>query len=276
MLFLGPESKGLIPPVKEHSNIEVGGARISVRIIRPDEPREQPWLVFLHHALGSIAQWKNFPLRLSQETGLPALVVERSGHGNSSGWPVKRGPDFFHVEALERLPGILKKLEIKNPILVGHSDGATIALLFASRFPAAGLLLEAPHIMVEPQTAEGIRQALAGRENLVARLAKYHGERSDALVNAWSEQWLDPAFQHWNITRELPAISCPVLVVQGTTDPYGTTAHAREIKKALGGKATCLFTEGGHFLHLEEAELVLKYMASFVRDQIENHSINIS
>ena len=229
-------------------------------------------LVFLHHALGSAAQWKGFTAELAARTGLSALVTERRGHGASDQWPGSRGLRFFHEEALEWLPQTLREAGVERPLLVGHSDGATIALLYAAHFPVVAVIAEAPHILVEPKTREGLREALLQKEKLIAGLEKYHGPKSRALVDAWSEQWLSTAFENWNIEAELASIDCPTLLIQGNADAYGSMRHVENIKKILGERAGILEIEGGgHFLHHEARDLLLGAMSDFIR----NHSIKI-
>jgi pimeloyl-ACP methyl ester carboxylesterase len=229
-------------------------------------------LVFLHHALGSAAQWKGFAAELAAQTGLSALVTERRGHGGSGEWPTPRGLHFFHEEALEWLPQTLREAGVERPLLVGHSDGATIALLYAAHFPTVAVIAEAPHILVEPKTREGVREALLQKEKLIAGLEKYHGPKSRALVEAWSEQWLSPAFENWNIEAELAGIACPTLLIQGNADAYGSMRHVERVKNILGERANILEMEGGgHFLHHEARGLLLGAMNDFIR----NHSMNI-
>lgn len=227
-------------------------------------------LVVLHHALGSAAQWKGFAAELAARTGLPALVTERRGHGASDELPSARGLRFFHEEALEWLPQTLREAGVERPLLVGHSDGATIALLYAAHFPTVAVIAEAPHILVEQKTREGVREALLQKEKLIAGLEKYHGPKSRALVEAWSEQWLSPAFENWNIEAELAGIACPTLLIQGSADVYGSMRHVEAVKKILGDRSVILEIEGGgHFLHHEVRDQLLDAMSDFIR----NHSI---
>jgi pimeloyl-ACP methyl ester carboxylesterase len=245
---------------------------IAFQFIRPENGKEALVLVFLHHALGSIAQWKDFPLALAERTRLPALLIDRQGHGRSGPFDGPRDAHYLRREALEVLPALLRELGIEKPFLVGHSDGATIALLYAAHFPVAGLIAEAPHIDVESHSLNGIRQAVKGRDELIRRLRKYHGDKAEALVAAWADTWLDPRFKDWTIEPELSGISCPVLVVQGLRDEYGTNHHLEAILKALGRKACAfLLDDTGHFPHVEAREAVLERMADFIRYSITHH-----
>lgn len=258
--------------IKKNATISINQRSFSVQTIQPAAGRKFPSLVFLHHALGSIAQWKDFPEELVKITGQPAALIERLGHGHSDEMPAERGLDYLHKEAFEYLPPVLKELGIERPFLVGHSDGATIALLFATRFPAAGVIAEAPHISVEAQTLEGIREALKDRDELHSRLEKYHGKKAGRLIDAWADTWLAPWFRNWNIEPELQQINVPVMVVQGTADPYGSLGHLEGISRALR-RRSCAFIvpDCGHFPHAEAREAVLQRMAGFIDYSIKHH-----
>lgn len=259
--------------IKKKATISINQRSFSVQTIQPAAGRKFPSLVFLHHALGSIAQWKDFPEELAKMTELPAVLIERLGHGGSDEMPAERGLDYLHKEALEYLPAVLKELGIERPFLVGHSDGATIALLYASRFPTAGVIAEAPHILVEEQTLEGIREALKNREELHHRLEKYHGEKAGRLIAAWADTWLAPWFKNWTIEPELKQISAPVMVVQGTADPYGSMRHLQGVFKALRRRCCAFIVPAcGHFPHMEAREAVLLRMAGFIDYSITHHT----
>lgn len=263
-----------MPFIKKTARITVNKTVIAVQTLEAEGGWEGPFLVFLHHALGSIAQWKDFPKDLAERTGLPAVLIDRQGHGESDEMKADRGPGYLHVEALEFLPAALSELGIRRPVLVGHSDGASIALLYAAHFPAAGVIAEAPHILVEDHTLEGIRKAMEGKDELCRRLEKYHGAKAGRLVDAWAGTWLAPWFRDWNISAELRGISCPLLVIQGASDPYGTNVHLEGILKALPRNACPLLVKGGgHFLHAEARELLLERMAGFIRNTISHHTI---
>ncbi|MCB9283120.1 MAG: alpha/beta hydrolase [Lewinellaceae bacterium] len=257
--------------MKEITYIQFDQARLTVQTIHPNGTRERPSLIFLHHALGSIAQWGDFPEALSLRTGLSAVVFERLGHGSSDVPPNPRGMEFFHEEALESLPRLLSELGIEKPLLIGHSDGATIALLYAAHFPTSGVIAEAPHVMVESQTLEGICQALTKKQDLIKRLEKYHGGKTKELVECWAGTWLAPWFREWSIEDELPNISCPILILQGSADPYGTMMQARSIQLAAGGTVSCFeVPNGGHFLHVQARDAVLEEMSAFIRQIVTN------
>lgn len=226
-------------------------------------------LVFLHHGLGSVATWRDFPERLAERTGLPAFNFSRLGHGRSDPATAARGLDYAHIEAHEVLPHVLAAAGIAAPIFVGHSDGATIALLYASlpRSPAIALVLEAPHVFVEDRTVAGIEAAVAiyRRGGLRERLLRFHGPNTDALFSAWAETWLMPSFRAWNCESCLSEITCPILAIQGEDDEYGTPAQLDRIKaQASGSVETVLLPRCAHEPHREHEETTIAIMARFL------------
>lgn len=228
-----------------------------------------PTLVFLHEGLGSIAGWRDFPHRLAERAGLRGLVYSRCGHGRSDPLPRPRSVGYLHHEARIVLPAVLERTESSDVILVGHSDGASIALIFAASRPAGlrGAVLEAPHVVVEEVTLDGIREAgLAFREGgLRRRLARQHGEQVEATFHAWHDLWLDPAFRSWSIVDLLPDVGCPLLVIQGEGDRYGTPAQVETVAARVGGPCeTLILPDCGHTPHRERADTVTDAMASFV------------
>ena len=209
--------------------LSAGGFRIQAKSIQPPGTSltgTGPTLVFLHEGLGSITQWRGFPMALASASGLPALVYDRVGHGKSQARTGLLPPSYLETEAWERLPEVLAACGIQSPLLVGHSDGATIALLYGARFPAGtvAVVAEAPHVYVEPAALQGIWRTLRAYETtpLRERLRAHHGDRVDALFHAWSQVWLSPEFRDWSMTGHLPALTCPVLAIQGEEDEYGT------------------------------------------------------
>ena len=224
-------------------------------------------LVFLHEGLGCAALWRDFPGKLARASGLSAFVYSRPNYGRSdASAPPPRPVRYMHDEAL-LLPQVLGVAGIPDPILVGHSDGASIAVLHAAAVPVRGLVLEAPHVFAEEH---GLRSIARAREaylngDLRARLAKYH-RHVDAAFWGWNGPWLDPAFRQWNLESSLPAIRSPTLLVQGEEDEYGTVAQIDALQRGLGGPVETLLVPGaGHAPHKEREGPVLQAMGRFVR-----------
>ena len=234
----------------------------------PSGSDQTPSLVFLHEGLGCTAMWHDFPACVVRDTGLPAIVYDRPGYGRSSGAPHPRDNHYLHQEAQAVLPRVLDDLRVERAILVGHSDGGSIALLAAAANPQkiAGIITEAAHIFVEPITIEGIREAVAayGPRQLEQRLARYHGAKARELFFAWSETWLSESFRDWNIEDCLDRITCPALVMQGREDPYGSERQVQSIVAGIGPQARAMMIPGGHALHRDAPGLVRKAIASFV------------
>lgn len=221
-------------------------------------------LVFLHEALGSISQWKSFPQQLCDTLGAKGVVYERIGHGNSLPMATKRGVDYLHVAAFDELPLFLHQNHQNHTyVLVGHSDGGSIALLHAAKEQqnCIGVITMAAHVFVEAETLAGILPAIEAFENgkLKKALEKYHGDNTNTLFYAWAHTWLSDAFASWNIEKELSSIACPVLAIQGADDQYGTEKQLDAIVSAVGSnKVTKVYLPNcGHAPHLEANDEVL-------------------
>ena len=228
-----------------------------------------PALVFLHEGLGSIAQWRDFPLRVATATGCRALLYNRYGYGNSEVLAeAKAGVRFMHEEALNALPDLISELKIKDPILIGHSDGASIALVYAgSGHPARGLVALAPHVFVEESGLESIENAKKDFEttDLPQRLGKYHRDPRKTFY-LWNDAWLDPEFRRWNIEAYLPGIRCPVLAIQGEGDEYGSMAQLDAIARQLKGRCELVKLENcGHSPHRDQPQKTLDTMVGFIK-----------
>ena len=227
-----------------------------------------PTLVFLHEGLGSIGQWRDFPARIAQEAGLAAIVYARYGYGQSDVLQQPFDVDFMHREALESLPELLRELNIERPILVGHSDGASIALIYAgSGHALRGLVALAPHVFVEDISIEGIVAAKQAFEttDLPQKLARYHRDPAKTFYG-WNDVWLAPAFRSWNIERFLPAIQCPLLAIQGEGDEYGSMAQLGAIARQAGGPVELLkLKDCGHSPQKDRPQLVARAIVEFVR-----------
>ena len=230
---------------------------------------EGPALVFLHEGLGSIAQWRDFPARVVAATGCRALLYNRYGYGHSEVLVEEKiGVKFMHREGLEVLPQLLQALDIKASILVGHSDGASIALIYAGAGnPARGLVALAPHVFVEESGLRSIRNAKKTFEStdLPQRLAKYHRDPRKTFY-LWNDAWLDPEFERWNIEEYLPGIRCPVLAIQGGDDEYGSMAQLDAIARQVGGPCELLkLPQCGHSPHRDQPEETLDAIVGFIR-----------
>lgn len=232
---------------------------------------DDPVLVLLHEGLGSIGQWHGFPAALAGACGLPALVYERYGHGGSDPLVGERPANFIEVEAREALPAVLEATGIRRPVLFGHSDGGTIALLYASAFASrpVAVVTEAAHVLVEATTHASLvalKRRWDADEGFRRRLARHHGDRTEAMFRGWAESWTRPENRQWQMLDRLPAIRCPVLAVQGEDDAHGTPAQVAEIVGRVGGPATALMIPGcGHVPHREQEAIVLARVGTFVR-----------
>jgi pimeloyl-ACP methyl ester carboxylesterase len=240
----------------------VAGRRIET-VELAGEPGRRP-LVLLHEGLGSVGLWRDFPQALQRGTGRRILAFSRFGHGRSEAPPRPRTPAFFHEEALETLPALLAQLDGREPILVGHSDGASIALVHAARHAVTGLVLIAPHVFVEDRTLAGIRETRdAYRDGeLRARLARHHDD-PDAAFCGWCGVWLDPAFRTWSLEAEAERVTAPALLIQGAEDPYGTLAQLDRIEARVRGAVQRLVVPGGHTPHVEQMGEVVAAVTAF-------------
>jgi pimeloyl-ACP methyl ester carboxylesterase len=223
-------------------------------------------LVFLHEGLGSLGLWRDFPRQLSQATGLRAFVYSRAGYGKSEPAPMPRPVTYMHDEA-KLLPDILEQAGIEDAILVGHSDGASIAILHAGEHRCRGLILEAPHVFTEPMGLKSIEEARDAYLNgdLKSRLARWH-DNVDAAFWGWNGAWLHPDFVRWNIESSLPANEAPVLIIQGMNDQYGTQKQIDAIRRQSGGRVDALLLENcGHSPHRDQPEATLRAMTAFLQ-----------
>lgn len=236
---------------------------------RIDGKAGRPQIVFLHEGLGCTAMWKDFPQRLCTRTGCPGLVYDRLGYGKSSPLSRPRTIHYLHHYALFELPRVLDALIPGEPfVLAGHSDGASIALIFGSEQPSSlkGIITEAAHVFVEKETTDGIIETVESYEGgKLSGLFKYHGEKTEDIFRAWSDTWLSEWFRHWNIEYLLPSIGVPVHVVQGCRDQYGTEAQVNSIVSGVRGKATAsMVKDCGHSPHQEHPSLLLEIMSRVI------------
>ncbi|HYX66572.1 MAG TPA: alpha/beta hydrolase [Burkholderiales bacterium] len=230
----------------------------------------EPTLVFLHEGLGSIRQWRDFPAQLAAATGCRALVYDRYGYGQSDVLAEpRRTVQFMHDEALLSLPDLLRALQIQNPVLIGHSDGASIALIHAGAgYEVRGVVVMAPHVFIEPVCLSSIRKAAEtfATTDLPARLGRYHRDARKTFYG-WADVWLDPEFEGWDIRDDfLPKIACPVLAIQGYDDEYGTLVQLDEIARRVKGPCELLKLEKcGHAPFRDRLDEVLRAVAGFVK-----------
>lgn len=246
------------------------GQRLEVRWVGPG-PQAAPTLVLLHEGLGCVGLWRDFPDRLAAATGCGALVYSRAGYGRSQAVPLPRPLDYMQREGESVVGPLLDAAGVREAILVGHSDGGSIALVHAASDPAGrvrGLVLMAPHVFCEELSVRSI--AAARREfeagELRARLLRHHGDNLDVAFRGWCEAWLDPAFMGWNIEGYLPRVRAPILLIQGEDDVYGTTAQLEAIARGAAGPVETLLLPGcGHSPHRERPAETLAAAARFVR-----------
>ena len=245
---------------------QIDGHWLEAARIEASHP-DLPTIVMLHEGLGSVSHWKDFPRLLAHATGAGVFLYSRYGHGNSDALLEPRPVSYMHHEAQVVVPEILQKAGIERPLLLGHSDGASIAILYAGTFPdsSTGLILEAPHVFVEDLTVASISQArvLYQDTDLPQRLGRYH-TNVDALFWGWINIWLDPRFRDWNIESYLDRIRCPVLVLQGAGDEYGTTAQIEAIQRRIPSAPAILLEDCKHAPHRDRSEATLSAIGQFI------------
>ncbi|MBS1812436.1 MAG: alpha/beta hydrolase [Acidobacteria bacterium] len=245
----------------QHHRIEY--ARFPSAKARPDAPP----IVFLHEGLGSVALWRDFPQQIADATGCEAVVYSRHGYGKSDALREDRAVNYLHSEALHVLPELLDKLKLKMPILFGHSDGGSIALIHAGSGvrPISGAIVLAPHVMVEEISLTGIRKTRESylTTDLKQKLARYH-DNPDSAFWGWCNIWLHPEFRTWNIEEYLPSIACPILAVQGEGDEYGTMEHLDRIAAQAPSVELLKLANCGHSPHRDQPAAILQATVNFV------------
>jgi pimeloyl-ACP methyl ester carboxylesterase len=260
----------------EQRTFVVHGKKIEAEWHGP-EPDRAPTLVLLHEGLGCVGMWKGFPAALAQRTGYGVLVYSRAGYGKSDPVTLPRPLSYMHDEAFDVLPQILDQAGIRKAILVGHSDGASIATIYAGGRQDArvrGLALLAPHFFFEEIPARNIAAAREafGQGDLRDRLKRYHGDNVDVAFWGWNRAWLDPEFRNWRIDEYLATIRVPMLIVQGQDDQYGTLAHIERAESDTYCPVEALVLEAcGHAPHLDQPEATLDAVAAFVHRVLTLH-----
>ncbi len=246
--------------------------RLECRWIAPQR-MDAPLIVFLHEGLGSVSMWKDWPTQVCEAAGCRGLVYSRYGYGRSTArprddaWPV----DFMHREAHDVLPALLEVLGVNarrdKPVLFGHSDGGSIALLYAARYPdaVAGVIAAAPHILVEDVSVTSIAAARRAylESDLRVRLGRHHQD-VDSAFWGWNDIWLNPEFRAWNIEDDLSRIACPVLAIQGAGDEYGTLEQVRGIRRRAPQTELLEIPDCGHSPHRDQPATVIQAVARFV------------
>jgi len=267
--------------------VAAAGRRLEYEWLGPG-PEEAPTLVFLHDGQGCVDTWRDFPAALAAATGCGALVYSRAGYGGSEELPGPWPVSFMHDEARVALPQVLAALGVRDGFLVGHSDGASISLIYTAAGAGAGtgadaggygdggrsgtwlrgLVLEAPHVLVEPVCLESIAMlpALYRQPDLWRRMVRHHGANAQNCFESWVDVWLRPEFRSWNIEDLLPRVRCPVLAIQGAQDGYGTLDQLRAVAAGCGGPTETQVIEGcGHTPHRQQREATLTAMTGFLR-----------
>ncbi len=248
--------------------IEIDGVALEVQRLGAPTGRRLAPIVFLHEGLGSVAMWRDWPALVCKATGRAGVVYSRRGYGNSAPVPDVRQagrlqPDYMHREAWAVLPRLLSALEIERPVLLGHSDGGSIALLHASRHPVTACIVMAPHVMVEDISVSSIEAAREAYPSLRERLQRYHAD-VDVAFWQWNDVWLSPAFRGFDIRHDCRRITAPVLAIQGRDDVYGTMRQIEEIAPTQGSFRMEQLAGCGHSPHRDQPELACRLMREFL------------
>jgi pimeloyl-ACP methyl ester carboxylesterase len=250
--------------------VMAAGRRLEYELI--DEARVSPWIVFLHEGLGSRAMWKDFPARLCNACACRGLVYSRYGYGESDPLDAPRAVAFMHHEAEDSLPDLLDALGVDAPILFGHSDGGSIALLHASlgTRPVHALVVLAPHVLVEELSIRSIEAAKVTYEttDLREKLRRYHAD-PDSAFRGWNDIWLHPEFRDWNIEDCLAGIRAPILAIQGEDDEFGTMEQIERIARgAVNARVELLkLPDCGHSPHRDQPEKVIAAVQAFLLER---------
>jgi pimeloyl-ACP methyl ester carboxylesterase len=247
--------------------LEIGPGRLEYELVGDRRPA-RPTLVMLHEGLGSISLWRNFPEALAVRTQCQVVVYSRHGYGNSANLRAPRAVCYMHDEALVVLPELLDRLGVENPVLFGHSDGGSIALIHAggSARPVRGVIALAPHVFVEDLSIRSIAAAKITYEttNLRDRLQRHHAD-VDGAFRGWNDIWLHPEFRSWNIEEYLPSISCPVLVIQGEDDEFGTMEQMQRIARSAANVELESLADCGHSPYRDQPERVLQAVLRWMK-----------
>lgn len=251
--------------------IQINGNALHVQHI--PGPSQAAALVFLHEGLGSISMWRDWPAQVCTATARPAWVYSRLGYGQSSPLVDVRGagrlkPDYMHEQAFDVLPGLLARLGVRQPpVLIGHSDGATIALLYASRYEVSACIAMAAHLFVEDISLQAIQAARTAyvQGPLRERLARHHADVESAFWQ-WNDAWLNPQFHSFDIRAQCRQIRAPVLAMQGIDDEYGSLEQLHEISRAVPHAQTMVLNNCGHSPQRDQPALITQVIAQFLQN----------
>ncbi|MBO6949371.1 MAG: alpha/beta hydrolase [Rhodospirillales bacterium] len=251
-------------------HLTAAGKRLEYTWVHRQPVGGEPVLVFLHEGLGCIRMWRDFPANLAAACDMPGLVYSRAGYGGSDGIDLPRPISYQEDEARDVLPEVLDTLGIKRAILIGHSDGGTIALIHAAldtNTRVLGAVTMAAHVFNEQICLDGIREAreLWDRTDLREKLKRFHGDNVDNAFHGWNDTWQRDDYWHWNVEKYLPDISCPILVMQGKDDHYGSEAQVDAIVEGAGGPAKKLMVpDCGHNPHFDQTDVTIAAISRFV------------
>ena len=254
----------------ELGHVEIDSCELEYLWCRETVDPFQRTVVFLHEGLGCVQSWGDFPQLLAASTGLAVLAYSRAGYGGSGSTSTPRAPDWIHHEALVVLPALLEKFEIESYILIGHSDGASIGIIYAGskrQGHLQGLILMAPHVFLEQISLTGIDHArlMYQTADLRDKLVRYHGSQVDGAFWGWNNFWRRPDIRDWNIEDSLDKIDLPVLVIQGADDEYGSIAQLDSIESRVPVEVERHFLENvGHSPYREQPEFVLNTINRFI------------
>ena len=243
---------------------------LTYHIQRIDSFSDAPTIILLHDSLGSVQLWRDFPQQLAEATQCNILVYDREGHGKSSAFEIEERALNYLEQGADTLHHLVKELGLNKVILFGHSDGATISLWYAAKYPenVIATIVEGVHVFVEEETLQGIREAKHALEttNLTERVAKYHGDKTEKLFIMWMDTWLNPNYRNWNIEQDIQTITSPVLVFQGENDEFGTMEQVYKIENNINAPfQSYLIPNCGHNPHKEQKAFTLDKTTQFIQ-----------